>query len=71
VVKVLIFASLKQVAGRSSANLEGPLRVSDIIKQLGLEKEQVITAINGSLCGPDAEASGNDEVALMPVFSGG
>ncbi|HDR53739.1 MAG TPA: MoaD/ThiS family protein [archaeon] len=74
-VRVLLFASLRQATGKNSILLQtdphAGLSVTDIIRRLGLEGERVVVAINGVVCDRETMARGEDEVALMPVFSGG
>ncbi len=70
-VKVLIFSDLRDVAGRDSAEFEGPIMIHEIILDLGLQDETVITALNHELCDRDAVAKPGDVVSLMPLFSGG
>ena len=70
-VKVLLFSTLKDKTGKSSAKFEGPIMVHEIILDLGLKDETVVTAINHELCDRDSLAKPGDVVALMPLFSGG
>lgn len=70
-VTVLLFSGLKEVVGTPSKKVVGPILIHEIIIDLGLQNETVITAINHELCDRDAIANPGDVVALMPLFSGG
>lgn len=70
-VEVLIFSDLKDITGKSSAKFEGPIMIHEIIVELTLGNETVITALNHEICDRDTVAQTGDVVALMPLFSGG
>lgn len=46
-------------------------KASDLLKQLGLNVEEVIISQNKTIVTEDANLSNSDEVALLSVISGG
>jgi sulfur carrier protein len=49
----------------------GPLRVNDLVKRLGLNRESVLVIRGDSLVTGDATLADNDDVEIRPVISGG
>jgi sulfur carrier protein len=49
----------------------GPLRVNDLVKRLGLNRESVLVIRGDSLVTGDATLADNDDVEIRPVTSGG
>jgi sulfur carrier protein len=49
----------------------GPVRVSELVKQLGLNRESVLVIRGDSLVTGDATLDDADEVEIRPVISGG
>ncbi|MBR9681628.1 MAG: MoaD/ThiS family protein [Candidatus Altiarchaeota archaeon] len=70
-VEVLLLSTLKDLVGKSSTRFDGPIMIHEIILDLGLQDETVITALNHEICDRDTTAHPGDIVALMPLFSGG
>jgi molybdopterin synthase catalytic subunit len=74
-VRVRLFASLRERAGRDVVELEVPdgARVADVIGQLrGLcDGVPVVMAVNREYADPDVALHSGDELALIPPVSGG
>jgi molybdopterin converting factor subunit 1 len=79
-VRVLFFGMLKDLAGKSSDEIEVGDRASvrDLLASLEVQiprlKESLgslAIAVNQQYAGPDKELNANDEVALLPPVSGG
>src|SRR6476619_5103769 len=72
-VSVRLFAGLRELAGRSSVELEGVERVVDIWPRLGLGDEPpgLLYAVNREYAPTDRALADGDEVALIPPVSGG
>jgi sulfur carrier protein len=49
----------------------GPLRVNDLVKRLGLNRESVLVIRGDSLVTGDATLADHDDVEIRPVTSGG
>jgi len=73
VIRVRLFAGLRERAGWSSRELDGAARVEDVwpLLGLGVEPEGLLYAVNKEYAPPDRELADGDEVALIPPVSGG
>jgi molybdopterin synthase catalytic subunit/molybdopterin converting factor small subunit len=73
VIRVRVFAGLRERAGWSEKELEGVKRVADVwpALDLGDEPPGLLYAVNRSYAEPDQELVDGDEVALIPPVSGG
>jgi MoaE-MoaD fusion protein len=73
VIRVRLFAGLRERAGWSERELEGLQRVADVwpALELGDEPEGLLYAVNLEYAGKDAPLADGDEVALIPPVSGG
>jgi sulfur carrier protein len=49
----------------------GPVRVKDLVKRLGLNRESVLVIRGESLVTGDATLDDADEIEIRPVISGG
>ncbi|HET6818098.1 MAG TPA: MoaD/ThiS family protein [Mycobacteriales bacterium] len=49
----------------------GPVRVKDLVKRLGLNRESVLVIRGDSLVTGDATLDDADEIEIRPVISGG
>ena len=56
--------SRKEIAGNEE-------RIEDILKQLGINPEEVIVAKNGKIVPDDETASGRDELKIVRFVHGG
>ena len=72
-IRVRLFAGLRERAGWSERELDGIDRVADVWPALGLgdEPEGLLYAVNLEYAGKDALLADGDEVALIPPVSGG
>ncbi len=79
-VRVLLFASLKDIVGSRELHLETPelITVGDLISQLEATyprfkdyRSILLTAINEEYVDKSAPVSAGDEVAIFPPVSGG
>ena len=72
-VTVRLFAGLRELAGRSSLELEKVATVADVWPQLGLGEEPagLLYAVNREYASVDRPLADGDEVALIPPVSGG
>jgi len=73
VIRVRLFAGLRERAGWSERELDGIERVSDVwpALQLGDEPAGLLYAVNREYAEPERELADGDEVALIPPVSGG
>jgi molybdopterin synthase catalytic subunit len=73
VIRVRLFAGLRERAGWSERELDGIERVADVWSALGLGDEPagLLYAVNLEYAGEDAPLADGDEVALIPPVSGG
>ena len=72
-IRVRLFAGLRERAGWSSRELDDVARVDDVwaLLDLGEEPEGLLYAVNRRYAERDFELSDGDEVALIPPVSGG
>ncbi len=78
-VRVLLFASLRERAGRSrfEVEVEADCRVEGLLRQLEndmpflREVGRFAVAVNEDYAGPERPLRENDEIALIPPVSGG
>jgi molybdopterin synthase catalytic subunit/molybdopterin converting factor small subunit len=72
-VSVKLFAGLRERAGWSERELDGPDRVADVwpALDLGDEPEGLLYAVNKEYADRDHPLADGDEVALIPPVSGG
>ena len=72
-VTIRLFAGLRERAGWSSREVDGPIHVSDVWPALGLGEEPrgLLYAVNREYAERDRPLSDGDEVALIPPVSGG
>jgi len=73
VIRVRVFAGLRERAGWSEKELEDVERVADVWPALGLGDEPpgLLYAVNREYAEPDRELADGDEVAVIPPVSGG
>jgi molybdopterin synthase catalytic subunit/molybdopterin converting factor small subunit len=73
VIRVRLFAGLRERAGWSERELDGVSTVADVWPALGLGKEPpgLLYAVNHEYAAPELELAEGDEVALIPPVSGG
>jgi molybdopterin converting factor subunit 1 len=78
-VRVLLFASAADAAGRSEVNLDLPdgARVSDVLAELSrlvhgrALASRPMVAVNARYAAPDTVLAAGDEVAVIPPVAGG
>lgn len=83
-IKILFFASLKDVTGCSEQQLElaeGVETIADLIVRLGellgerwvtsVANSTVLCALNQEICSIDTKISDGDEIAFFPPVTGG
>lgn len=72
-IRVRLFAGLRERAGWSSRELDAVARVGDVWAELDLGEEPagLLYAVNKEYAPPERELSDGDEVALIPPVSGG
>jgi molybdopterin synthase sulfur carrier subunit len=78
IVKVRLFAALRELAGASEVEVEGAT-VGEVVAALsaryGERFEKVArvgsVVVDGERASPDSALSGSEEVALLPPVSGG
>src|SRR5438094_409348 len=70
-VKVRLFAGLRERAGAADRELEGVTRVSEVWPALGLgdEPDGLLYAVNRRYAEREQELADGDEVALIPPVS--
>lgn len=56
---------------KRDVEVRGPLRVNDLVKQLGLNRESVLVIRGDSLVTGDATLADSDSVEIRAVISGG
>ena len=56
---------------KRDVEVDGPLRVNDLVKRLGLNRESVLVICGDSLVTGDATLADSDDVEIRPVISGG
>jgi sulfur carrier protein len=56
---------------KRDVDVEGPLRVKELVKRLGLNRESVLVIRGDSLVTGDAQLADTDEIEIRPVISGG
>ena len=56
---------------KETRQLEGPLTVTEMLKELGIDPEGVIVARGSELLTPDARLDDADEVEVIQAISGG
>jgi sulfur carrier protein ThiS len=56
---------------RRQLEIDGPLRVSDLLERLELNRESVLVIVDGELVTGDRTVAGEAEVEVRPVISGG
>jgi molybdopterin synthase catalytic subunit len=73
VIRVRLFAGLRERAGWSERELDGLARVADVWPALGLGEEPagLLYAVNLEYAEKDSPLADGDEVALIPPVSGG
>jgi molybdopterin synthase catalytic subunit len=73
VIRVRVFAGLRERAGWSERELDGVATVADVWRALGLGDEPagLLYAVNQEYADRDRELADGDEVALIPPVSGG
>ena len=72
-VRVRLFAGLRERAGWAERELDGLERVADVWPQLGLGDEPagLLYAVNREYADRDRALRDGDEVAVIPPVSGG
>jgi len=56
---------------KRDVEVPGPLRVKDLVKRLGLNRESVLVIVGDSLVTGDATLDDAAEIEIRPVISGG
>lgn len=56
---------------KRDVEVSGPLRVNDLVSQLGLSREAVLVIRGDSLVTGDAKLDDHDDIEIRPVISGG
>jgi sulfur carrier protein len=56
---------------KRDVEVQGPLKVTDLVKRLGLNRESVLVIRGDSLVTGDATLADADVIEIRPVISGG
>jgi sulfur carrier protein len=56
---------------KRDVEVPGPLRVNDLVRKLGLNRESVLVIRGDSLVTGDARLDEGDDIEIRPVISGG
>jgi sulfur carrier protein len=56
---------------KREVEVPGPIRVNDLVSNLGLNRESVLVIRGDALVTGDARLDDTDEVEIRPVISGG
>jgi len=56
---------------KRDVEIPGPVRVKDLVKRLGLNRESVLVIRGDSLVTGDATLDDGDDIEIRPVISGG
>lgn len=56
---------------KRDVEIDGPLRVTELVKTLGLNRESVLVIRGDSLVTHDETLSDDDTIEIRPVISGG
>ncbi|HET7530091.1 MAG TPA: MoaD/ThiS family protein [Mycobacteriales bacterium] len=56
---------------KREVQVPGPIRVKDLVKRLGLNRESVLVIRGDSLVTGDARLEDGDDIEIRPVISGG
>jgi len=56
---------------KRDVEVPGPLRVDDLVSQLGLTREAVLVIRGDALVTGDAKLEDDDDIEIRPVISGG
>ena len=75
-MKVLFFASLAEITGKSELEISGVTSVADLKAALekqfpGIESLKYAIAVNNKIVNGDQLLNDKDEIAFLPPFSGG
>ena len=56
---------------KRDVEIQGPVRVNDLVNQLGLNRESVLVIRGDSLVTGDVRLEDGDDIEIRPVISGG
>jgi molybdopterin converting factor subunit 1 len=79
-IRLRVFASFREVMGRSELSIDAPegASVADLLERLGAQYPRLgptltnaMLAVNQEYVGPDYRLREGDELALIPPVSGG
>jgi thiamine biosynthesis protein ThiS len=59
------------VDGRKREILKKDCRVSDLLEEIGVNREAVVTVVNGEITIEEKEIADGDEIRLISAVSGG